>query len=116
MTMAKQIMSASFSSITKKPLRKLFRPHRIIIMRMLEDAGEEGISFRQLKSVLKLTDGNLATHLRSLENEGYITFEKVIDGHKVKTVYRLTGKGKEILGDFVEQLSKVLLSSDSKSQ
>lgn len=80
-------------------------------MKMLDDAGEEGISFQQLKTVLKLTDGNLATHLRSLEDDGYVIFEKIIDGHRVKTVYKLTKEGKQILATFVEQLTRILLTN-----
>jgi DNA-binding MarR family transcriptional regulator len=51
---------------------------------MLQQSGENGVPFQELKEDLQLTDSNLATHLRSLEQDGYITFFKVNEGHKTK--------------------------------
>ena len=99
------------NSITKSPLRKMFRPHRILIMKSLEQANREGVSFQQLKEIFNLTDGNLASHLKSLEDEGYIAYIKENEGHRTRTVYRLTPEGKAILDLLTEQLFKIL---DSK--
>jgi len=95
------------NSITQIPLRRLFRPYRILIMKTLEKE-KNGISFQQLKEQFNLTDGNLATHLKSLEDEKYIEFYKITEGHKTKTFYKLTKEGKKILNDFTEQLLKIL--------
>jgi DNA-binding MarR family transcriptional regulator len=96
--------------ITKSPLRKMFRPHRILIMKLLERKGKEGIAFQQLKAFLNLTDGNLASHLKSLEDDEYITFEKISIGHKTTTIYKLTPHGEEILKKFTNELLNILKS------
>jgi len=51
-------------------------------------------SFNDLKDLLALTDGNLATHLRALEESGYIAVEKQFVGRKPKTTYRATEAGR----------------------
>ncbi len=111
-----EVVPTSYYSLVTKPMMRMFHPHRILIMKMLEEAGENGISFPQLRRTLKLNDGTLGSHLKYLEQDDFITFEKVVEGHKVKTVYRLSDKGKKTLDNFIELWSKVLLSSDSKSQ
>ena len=96
-------------SITKSPLRRLFRPYTILIMKTLEKY-ENGVSFQQLKKQFNLTDGNLATYLKSLENQKYVKFYKITEGHKTKTFYHLTEEGKEILKKFTNHLLRILNS------
>lgn len=93
--------------ITKVPFRKMFKPYRILIMKYLEQEGEN-ISFQQLKNAFNLTDGNLASYLKPLEEDGYISFRKNTIGHKTTTIYALTPKGKEILTSFTKELLKIL--------
>ena len=45
------------------------------------------ISFNDLKQMLEVTDGNLATHLVSLEENGYIKVHKGFIGRKTNTTY-----------------------------
>lgn len=51
--------------------------------------------FATLKQLLELTDGNLASHARALEELGYIACEKRFIGRKPNTAYRATLKGRE---------------------
>jgi predicted ArsR family transcriptional regulator len=53
------------------------------------------VDFNRLKELLRVTDGNLATHMRVLEERAYVSFEKEFSGRKPKTVYRATATGKE---------------------
>ena len=46
------------------------------------------ISFNDLKQMLEVTDGNLATHLVSLEENGYIKVHKGFIGRKTNTTTR----------------------------
>jgi DNA-binding HxlR family transcriptional regulator len=71
--------------------QKLFHPYRILIMKTLLLHSES--EFQELKHALSLTDGNLASHLRALESEGYTGFRKEIEGRKVKTYYHITKDG-----------------------
>lgn len=52
------------------------------------------LDFNRIKELLKVTDGNLATHLRVLEEKEYVSYEKEFSGRRPKTVYRVTEIGK----------------------
>lgn len=66
--------------------------------------------FNELKRRLKLTDGNLSTHLSLLEREGYIDIEKTFVKKKPRTRCRLTEKGRNALTAYLEQLEAVIRS------
>lgn len=53
----------------------------------------EEISFNDLKAMLEVTDGNLATHLVSLEENGFIKVHKGFIGRKTNTTYSITKLG-----------------------
>ena len=53
----------------------------------------EEISFNDLKGMLEVTDGNLATHLVSLEENGFIKVHKGFIGRKTNTTYSITKLG-----------------------
>jgi len=70
--------------------------------------------FLWLKEVTKTTDGNLATHLRKLEDAGYVLVEKTFKGRKPASFYRLSNIGLmqfknyiRLLSDFIHALDKV---------
>jgi len=65
--------------------------------------------FNSLKELLGVTDGNLASHLKGLEKEEYITVNKSFLGRKPNTNYEATAKGKQAFKahlDALEQLIK----------
>jgi DNA-binding MarR family transcriptional regulator len=51
------------------------------------------VSYNELKEVLELTDGNLASHLKALEEATYIRVEKSFVARKTRTVYNVTKAG-----------------------
>ena len=55
----------------------------------------ERYDFNSFKEILDVTDGNLASHLRYLENAGYIQVEKSFAGRKPLTNYSSTIVGKK---------------------
>lgn len=55
----------------------------------------EFLDFNALKEILDATDGNLASHLKTLEKEGYITFTKEFLDRKPNTKYMATETGKD---------------------
>ncbi len=73
-------------------------------------AGVEALDFNELKELLGLTDGNLATHARVLEKAGYLEVEKQFRGRKPQTRYRLTPSGRAAFGRYVSFLEGVLKS------
>ncbi|MES2616849.1 MAG: transcriptional regulator [Bacteroidota bacterium] len=54
----------------------------------------EWVEFLTFKELLDLTDGNLASHITSLEKSGYIEIKKSFIGRKTNTTYKATKKGK----------------------
>ena len=82
----------------------IFNPNRIRIMLVLYHIG--GADFTQLKQYLDLTDGALATHLRSLLKEELIVTQPERIGGRNRTAYLITQKGTQsietLLNDFVE--------------
>jgi DNA-binding HxlR family transcriptional regulator len=51
------------------------------------------LDFNNLKDLLDLTDGNLASHLKALENLNYIISYKQFIGRKPNTQYKITEEG-----------------------
>ena len=51
------------------------------------------LSFNELKDLLELTDGNLASHIKALEKEKFISVNKTFIGKKPNTTYAVTTSG-----------------------
>ena len=64
----------------------------------------EALSFVELRTRLGLTEGNLSSHMRTLEKEAYVIVEKFFQGKRPRTLYRLSDKGKQAFHDYVETL------------
>lgn len=64
--------------------------------------------FNMLKELLELTDGNLASHLKALENEEIISVKKQFIGRKPNTSYSATEYGKELFKQHINALEKLL--------
>ena len=68
----------------------------------------EEISFNDLKGVLEVTDGNLATHLVTLEENGFIKVHKGFIGRKTNTTYSITKLGEREFKDHVKALEGMI--------
>jgi DNA-binding MarR family transcriptional regulator len=68
----------------------------------------EEISFNDLKQMLEVTDGNLATHLVTLEEEGYIKVHKGFIGRKTNTTYTVTKAGEKAFADHIAALERMI--------
>lgn len=71
----------------------------------------ESADFNMLKELLGVTDGNLASHTKALENENYISIEKQFIGKKPNTKYIATPIGKKAFKDHIEALEKLISKS-----
>ena len=65
-------------------------------------------SFNHLKEMLEVTDGNLASHLKSLENAGYIAVIKQFKNRKPNTSYEITSAGTEAFENHLKALEEIL--------
>jgi DNA-binding MarR family transcriptional regulator len=73
-------------------------------------AANESLSFNDLKSLLKTTDGNLSVHARKLEEAEYIFCEKYFEGRVPKTVYQLTTTGRRALERYLDHMEALIHS------
>lgn len=71
----------------------------------------EEMDFNALKELLSLTDGNLASHTRALEELNYIECNKGFVGRKTRTFFRATTQGKEAFKAHIEALEQFLKST-----
>lgn len=82
--------------------------HRIRLGIMSVLMVNENADFNTLKEILGVTDGNLASHVKALENENYISIEKQFIGKKPNTKYIATAVGKKAFQDHIEALEKLI--------
>lgn len=71
---------------------------------------EEEVDFSYLKEKLNLTDGNLASHLKVLEQANIIVSKKTFVNRKPKTFYRFTEEGKRKFLEYIDNLKRLLSS------
>jgi DNA-binding MarR family transcriptional regulator len=82
---------------------------RIMSILMVNDRYD----FNSLKDILEVTDGNLASHLRNLENSEYIRVEKSFVGRKPLTNYSATEGGKKAFQNHLEFLENLINQNKS---
>jgi DNA-binding MarR family transcriptional regulator len=86
---------------------KVFESHvRLGIMSVL--AVSKSMDFTGLRESLSVTDGNLASHLRALEDAGYITMEKSFINRKPNTKYTITDDGLESFMSHIRALEELI--------
>jgi DNA-binding MarR family transcriptional regulator len=84
-------------------------PARLRIMATLAALPpEDTLSFTRLQDMLGLTAGNLITHLRKVEEAGYLTSETAGNGRASRTSLALTSDGRAALGTYTEALRGLL--------
>ncbi|GAB0156405.1 transcriptional regulator [Chryseobacterium sp. Alg-005] len=66
------------------------------------------VDFSEMKALLEITDGNLASHSNALEKAAYIEVKKEFVGKKPKTSYRVTQSGREAFSEHLNALEKLL--------
>jgi DNA-binding MarR family transcriptional regulator len=68
----------------------------------------EQVNFNDLKQMLEVTEGNLATHLVNLEDNGYIKVHKGFIGRKTNTTYAATKAGEKAFADHIAALENMI--------
>nr|WP_207758602.1 transcriptional regulator [Algoriphagus lutimaris] len=68
----------------------------------------EEYDFNSFKELLEVTDGNLASHLKNLEKQEYITVNKSFVGRKPLTTYSATLQGKKAFEEHLEFLENLI--------
>jgi len=68
----------------------------------------ENYDFNSLKELLNVTDGNLASHLKALEKEEYITIHKSFLGRKPNTTYSASENGRKVFKMHLQALENLI--------
>ncbi|HUK54801.1 MAG TPA: transcriptional regulator [Candidatus Binatia bacterium] len=71
-------------------------------------AVNRSLTFNELKTLLKTTDGNLSVHARKLEEAGYVVCSKSFEGRLPKTEYRLAAAGRKALERYLEHMEALI--------
>ena len=94
----------------KNPIKRINRIFesriRLGIMSIL--AVNRSADFTNLKEQLQLTDGNLASHIRALEEKKMISVSKQFIGKKPNTSYQITRKGREAFMEHLDALEGLI--------
>jgi len=90
-------------------LHKAFESRvRLGIMSAL--AVNDTLDFTSLREYLDVTDGNLATHIKKLEQEDFIGVEKSFIDNKPNTKYYITKEGKKAFEEHLKVLEEIIKS------
>ncbi len=68
------------------------------------------VNFNELKELIQVTDGNLASHIKTLEESDYIKVEKGFIGRKTNTTYSVTKVGEKAFKTHLEALEQMIKS------
>ena len=86
--------------------RVIHEKGRLAIMSMLAATPE--LSFTELREALGMTDGNLTTHIRTLQEAGYVAVAKSYQNKRPLTTVSLTAAGRKAFGGYVDLLEKIV--------
>ena len=69
------------------------------------------VNFNDLKELIQVTDGNLASHLKALEESNFIKVQKGFIGRKTNTTYQVTKAGEKAFKQHLEALEQMIQST-----
>ena len=68
------------------------------------------VNFNELKELIQVTDGNLASHLKTLEENEYVKVQKGFIGRKTNTTYAVTKAGQKAFKAHLDGLEAMIKS------
>ena len=94
----------------KNPFENLDKTleHRVRLQIMSVLVANESYDFNALKELLDVTDGNLATNMKALEKEKYISVLKSFIDRKPNTRYRTTERGRSAFKKHLDALEELI--------
>ncbi|MDZ7645993.1 MAG: transcriptional regulator [Cytophagales bacterium] len=82
--------------------------HRVRLQIISVLVVNDSYDFNALKELLDITDGNLATHLKALEREKYISISKSFVDRKPNTRYKVTERGRTAFKKHLDALEELI--------
>lgn len=92
--------------------RVIHEKGRLVIMSMLAATPE--LSFTEMRDTLKMTDGNLTTHIRTLQEAGYVSVTKSFRNNRPLTTCSLTAAGKKAFTNYINLLERIIQQTKPK--
>lgn len=92
--------------------RVIHEKGRLAIMSMLAASPE--LSFTELRDTLNMTDGNLTTHIRTLQEAGYVSVTKSFQNNRPLTTCALTPLGKKAFAGYINLLGQIVEQTKNK--
>ncbi len=92
--------------------RVIHEKGRLAIMSLLAASPE--LSFTDMRTQLKMTDGNLMAHMRTLQEAGYVAVTKVYTSGRPLTTYAMTTKGQRAFGEYINLLENIVKQTKKK--
>jgi len=86
--------------------RVIHEKGRLAIVSMLAASPE--LSFTELRDALGMTDGNLTTHIRTLQEAGYLSVTKSFQNNRPLTTCALTAAGKRAFARYITLLEQII--------
>jgi DNA-binding MarR family transcriptional regulator len=86
--------------------RVIHEKGRMAIMSLL--AARDELSFTELRNSLGMTDGNITTHIRTLQQAGYIAVTKSVQEKRPLTTCSLTIAGRKAFEDYINLLEVIV--------
>ncbi len=92
--------------------RVIHEKGRLAIMSALAAAPD--LTFTELRDLLDMTDGNLTTHIRTLQQEGFVSVTKSYQNNRPLTSCALTPVGRKAFAQYIDLLDQIVRQSKSK--
>ena len=92
--------------------RVIHEKGRLAIMSMLAAAPE--LAFTELRDTLEMTDSNLTTHIRTLQEAGYVSIAKSYQNNRPLTTCSLTAAGRKAFTGYVNLLEQIVQQTKTK--
>lgn len=86
--------------------RVIHEKGRLPIMSLL--AANPEMSFTEIRDTLRMTDGNLSVHLRTLQEAGYVAVTKTYRKGRPHTTCALTAEGRKAFGQYIDLLERII--------
>jgi DNA-binding MarR family transcriptional regulator len=86
--------------------RVIHEKGRLAIMSMLAASPE--LSFTEMRDALSMTDGNITTHIRTLQEAGYLSITKSFQNNRPLTTCALTAAGKKAFTNYINLLEQII--------
>ena len=92
--------------------RVIHEKGRLAIMSMLAATPE--LSFTEMRDALNMTDGNLTTHIRTLQESGYVSVTKSFQNNRPHTTCSLTPAGQKAFTNYINLLEQIIQQNKPK--